>query len=773
MEMANLRVGPEQEQLLREFYEQLKKEARIDPTGLKKEQEAWRWKTAMESALYCGGENTAVGLPQVYEKMKEWIAEVMEEDRRCLESKGSPSCSPSKLRRQAVLKVARRVQSIEEENRNESRQNLRFEKPAATVPSGQADLVEKICSVFKAGKKGNLNTLRALLSEKKQDNTDLLQQSLFNAVYQLQSTEGTEEQRTQATRKYAELFRDVTTPLFEGKDPGTVAQSMKDFLMNSKVLWKEKQGYDVVCCILRAFQILHPNVRHDGKPVGEFLSKLIDAWDAGAYHLVKLLPGLDVLSDLDDSQAGIAAGIAIKAVHAKKWESSKQRILLEELGLWTNRDIQKIVVALVEEVYLQTEQPDLRGDDTCMLESYIYSRSKTTTSLAKKSLQDQLALFEEKRSKEKSLKGKVHESRQIDVDIYPSTEKVTSKLGTLQLEDCIPGSSNAPFCFLVGSWNLNQFTFLTGRSGSGGVGKRLTTLAHTIVSCKVSLLGIQEVCRGRGGKYALEALIDKLELVTRQRWSFCMSANASHQEEFAFIYKSDQFDCVTHDTFDGFGASTFTEKFQNEASNVGVRNLTNPPNFRRAHFVGDSPFQRKPHFAVFREKSSREGFVACNVHLWTNETSQELLRLSKLFEEASGPILIFGDFNTDSNDRPAMARAWPDFLREYQQKAWMEAISRDIPTNLSVARERKHFDNILLHRNGIWSMNKESSWVQPYPESVMVKIEQEVNVQASLRQGPTTRNSNTMTRLQQELTLAWSDHCPIVATLSLKRKDSS
>lgn len=252
-----------------------------------------------------------------------------------------------------------------------------------------------------------------------------------------------------------------------------------------------------------------------------------------------------------------------------------------------------------------------------------------------------------------------------------------------------------------------------------------------------------------------------------------MSVNASYNKELAFIYRSDQFECVTQDTVDGFGASMFSYAFHTAANNVGVRNLANPPNFCRAHFTRDSPFRRKPYFAVFREKSSQKGFVACNVHLWTNETSQELLRLSKLFKEASGPILLFGDFNTDSNDRSAMAQTWPNFLQEDQQKTWMEAISREIPTNLLVAKEKKHFDNILLHHNEIWSMNEDSSWVQPCPESVMVKIQQRVNVQSSLRQGPTTRNSNTMTRLQQELTLAWSDHCLVVATLSLERKDSS
>lgn len=252
-----------------------------------------------------------------------------------------------------------------------------------------------------------------------------------------------------------------------------------------------------------------------------------------------------------------------------------------------------------------------------------------------------------------------------------------------------------------------------------------------------------------------------------------MSANASHKEEFAFIYKSDEFECVTQDTFDGFGASNFSETFRNEASNVGVHNLTNLPNFRRADFVGGSPFQRKPHFAVFCEKSSQQGFVACNVHLWTNKTSQELLRLSKLFEEAAGPILLLGDFNTDSNDSTAMAQAWQDFLEKDQRKTWKEALSNDIPTNLLVAKEGKHFDNVLLHCNEIWSMNEESSWVQPCPESVMVRTVQEVNREASLRQGLMTRNSDPMTRLQQELTLAWSDHCPVVATLSLKQKDCS
>eukprot|EP00963_Diacronema_lutheri_P010106 scaffold957_cov322-Pavlova_lutheri.AAC.11 len=728
--MANLQVGPEQEQLLREFYQELTKDARIDPTGLKKEQEAWQWKKAMETALYPDGENTAVGLPRIYQRMKDWIADVVEEDRRCLESKGSPSCTPSKLHRQAVLKVARRVQSVAQQSRDETRQSLRSESLDAAVASGRNDLVKLICKTFKAEDPELMNALRALSSQQQKEKTDLLQQSLFDAVYQLRSTEDTEELRTQATRKYAELFHNVTMALFEDKDPKVVALCMKGFLLNSTLLWKEEQGYDVVCCVLRAFQILHPDVRHDGRLVGEFLSKLIEAWDADACHLVRLFPGLEVLSDLEDSQAGIAAGIAIKAVHAKKWGTSQKRVLLEELGLWTNRDIHTIVVALVEEAHLRTEQSEPREDDACRLESYIYSSNKSTMLLAETSLQDQMALFEEKRSGKKKLQGRAHKKKQIESDIYPLMEKLISMLETLQLENCVPSSSDAPFCFLVGSWNLNQLTFLTERSGSAGVGERLTTLAHTIVSCKVSLLGIQEVCRGRGGEYALKALIERLELMTRQRWSFCMSANASHKEEFAFIYKSDEFECVTQDTFDGFGG-------------------------------------------IFREKSSQQGFVACNVHLWTNETSQELLRLSKLFEEAAGPILLLGDFNTDSNDSSAMAQAWLDFLHKDQQKTWNEALSRVIPTNLSVAKEKKHFDNVLLHCNEIWSMNEESSWVQPCPESVMVRTLQEVNREASLRQGPTTRNSHPMTRLQQELTLAWSDHCPVVATLSLKRKDCS
>lgn len=771
MEMANLRVGPEQEQLLREFYEQLKKEARIDPTGLKKEQEAWRWKIAMENALYRIGENTVVDLPQICERMKDWIAEVIEEDCRCLKLRGLPSRTPSKLHRQAVLKIARKVQSIAEESRDKTRQRLQLQSLDAALAGGREDLVKQICRIFKAGEPENMNALRALSSELRQDGTDLLQQSMFDAVYQLQLTEDTKELRIKASGKYAELFYDVTEPLFEDKDSGAVALSVKGFLLNSKSLWKEEQGYDVVCCILRAFQILHPSIKNDGRQVGGFLSELVDAWDADACHLVKLFPGLEMLSDLDDLHAGIAAGMAVKAVHEKRWVSSEKNLLLEKLGLWRDRDVQTILLALLEEVYLSTEKPEQGEDNACRLESYIYSYNKDTMSLARKSLQDQMALLQEKQSKEKKLKERLNEKKRFDEDIYPLVEKLISKLDTLQLETRIPAPSNAPLSFLVGSWNLNQLTFFTLRSRLAGVGEKLTALAHTIVSCKVSLLGIQEVCRGRGGEYALRALLERLDLLTRHKWSFCMSANAGRMEEFAFIYKSDKFECVTQDTFDGFGASRFSDVFQTAANNVGVHNLANPPSFRRAHFVGGSPFRRKPHFAVFREKASLRGFVACNVHLWTNETSQELLRLSKLFEEATGPILLFGDFNTDSNDSSAMAQAWPEFLQKDKPETWKEALSRDIPTNLLVARERRHFDNILLRSNEIWSMNEDSSWVQPCPDSVMVRTLQEVNQEANVREGPTTRNSHPMTRLQQEISLAWSDHCPVVTTFSLKQKD--